>query len=565
MFKQKQKQLIEISQSTSGTTTMESPFVAAANKKSARTLSGNGALKYSTTGNDFVDQFGKLGSYKTPRTYEEIANDMATLWAINPLLTVCFTLFIRMITRVVVSFDGIKTASPQRGAGLKNEGIMRMMWININHRDTFWKNFGLFVMVGSWKDVFVMLSLDLQYNGWKSRMLDWDKFGQAILVGLENPNTTNLVKKYLPQLKSNAQCKTLESQANNIIAKWLCSLLFGGKNGDTQFQNYKKYRQLKTSGTAHTWQQHISRKDLIKLDFNTVHGRALAQMVSGKFLANNGLEKRYEEWIANKPIAKFTGYVTELFIKTPEKKYQIDTLNAQFNGLIETAKKSAITATNFISVVDTSDSMSTPNSGIKMENVDVAKSLALFFSQMLNKGPFANAWFEFNSFAVLHTIKGSTPWEKWCDMKRYSHTGSTNFISVVEYLIDIRKKNPKLAESDFPQGFLVMSDMEFNPTQFGTNTETVFKRLRTVFSKEFVNNFKLVFWNLQSNAYGRGTGEKFETHGNEKNVFYFSGYDGSIVAFLTGVEGKAEKPTPTTAEELFKAAMDQEVLKLVEI
>ena len=238
---------------------MESPFVAAANKKSARTLSGNGALKYSTTGNDFVDQFGKLGSYKTPRTYEEIANDMATLWAINPLLTVCFTLFIRMITRVVVSFDGIKTASPQRGAGLKNEGIMRMMWININHRDTFWKNFGLFVMVGSWKDVFVMLSLDLQYNGWKSRMLDWDKFGQAILVGLENPNTTNLVKKYLPQLKSNAQCKTLESQANNIIAKWLCSLLFGGKNGDTQFQNYKKYRQLKNQWySSHMATTHIS-------------------------------------------------------------------------------------------------------------------------------------------------------------------------------------------------------------------------------------------------------------------------------------------------------------------
>ena len=75
---------------------------------------------------------------------------------------------------------------------------MRMMWININHRDTFWKNFGLFVMVGSWKDVFVMLSLDLQYNGWKSRMLDWDKFGQAILVGLENPNTTNLVKNIYP-------------------------------------------------------------------------------------------------------------------------------------------------------------------------------------------------------------------------------------------------------------------------------------------------------------------------------------------------------------------------------
>ena len=47
-----------------------------------------------------------------------------------------------------------------------------------------------------------------------------------------------------------------------------------------------------------------------------------------------------------------------------------------------------------------------------------------------------------------------------------------------------------------------------------------------------------------------------------KNVFYFSGYDGSIINFLLGSENRPDQPKPETAEELFNAAMDQEILKL---
>jgi hypothetical protein len=78
-----------------------------------------------------------------------------------------------------------------------------------------------------------------------------------------------------------------------------------------------------------------------------------------------------------------------------------------------------------------------------------------------------------------------------------------------------------------------------------------------------VNNFKIVLWNLQSNYYGEGTGQKFETFGNVKNVYYFSGYEASIIAFLTGVEG--QKKEPKNAEELFESAMDQEIMNMIEI
>lgn len=558
MFNSKKQQLFGSNPSTSAT---QSKFVQAGLQHSAKTLSGNGALKYSTTGNDFVDQFGKMGSYKEPRSFDEISKDMSILWSQNPYLTMCFLFFIRIITRIVTLFDGTKTSSVQRGSGLKHEGIMRMMWVHIFDPEIFWQNIQLYISIASWKDIIQMLSYDLQYNGWDKRVLDWNQFGKLILVGLENPNSRNLLIKYLPQIKSNSQCKTLEAQADNIIAKWICSLLFGSKENNPS--NYKKYRKLKTSGTAHQWQQLISQGKHNLVDFNTIPGRALALMVSSKYLENQNLEKKYDEWISTKPIAKYTGYPHELFKSIPTKKYQINTLNAQFNGLVETAKKGIKTNTSLIVVRDTSGSMGSCATGTTQSCFDIAKALALFFSKMLPDGYFANSFIEFNYSAKMHIWKGSTPYENWVNDKCCC-VGSTNFQSVIQLLCKIKSQG--VSETEFPTGILCISDGEFNPASLNkTNIQTALESLANAgFSENYINNFQIILWNLQSNAYGRNTGKKFETYGDVKNVFYFSGYDPSIISFLTGVEQKESK-TPSTAEELFQAAMNQEIMQMIQI
>lgn len=564
MFNSKQTTLfIAENQTTSATTAINktstattNSFVTKSMKKAAETHSLNGALKYATTDNAFVDQFSKLGAYKVPRGYSDINKDMCELWALNPYLTVCFIFFIRMITRVVSLFDNSRTTTVQRGAGLKHEGIMRMIWLHINHTDIFWNNIQLFISVGSWKDIIQILSYDLQYNGWKGRVLNWDNFGKLILAGLDNPNSVHLVKKYLPQIKSNSQCKTIEAQADNIIAKWICSLLFGDKNDSSW--NYKQYRKLKSSGEAHQWQQLISQGKHNLVDFNTVHGRALALMVSGKYIENQGLTARYEEWISTKPIAKFTGYVHELFAKIPNKKYQIDTLNAQFMGLVETASKNANKNTSLIVVRDTSGSMGSTAAGTKQSCYDIAKAIALFFSYMLPTGTFANNWIEFNKEARMHEWKGNTPYEKWIT-DRSGVVGNTNFMSVINLFCSI--KTSGVDESEFPTGIICISDLEFDPSQLSkTNVETALAKLSQYFSKEYVDNFKIVLWNLLSG--NRST--KFENYGNTPNVYYFSGYDASTMAFLTGIEGQTVKE-PTNAEELFNAAMSQEVMSLIKM
>ena len=107
----------------------ENQFVKQALKVSSETESGNGAKKYSTTGNDFVDNFAAASYFKEPRSYEEVAKDMQTLWDSNPTLCVKLALYFRLITRKskIVTKDKSEELDVQRGQGLKNEGIMRML------------------------------------------------------------------------------------------------------------------------------------------------------------------------------------------------------------------------------------------------------------------------------------------------------------------------------------------------------------------------------------------------------------------------------------------------------
>lgn len=523
----------------------------------ATTVSGNGAEKFSTTGDPFVDQFGSVGMYKKPRPIADIWTDMAILWR-NPRLAVMFVLYIRMITRITQVFNSNPTNSVQKGAGLRFEGISRMLWLAIYHPDIFWRNINLFISVGSWKDIIMMLSYDLQYHGWEGRKLNWDQFGKLLLAGLENPNSTHLIRKYLPQIKANSACRTLEAQADNIIAKWICSLVFGSKSNSS---SYKAYRKLKSEGTAHTWQQLISQGKHKLINFDTVHGRALAQMVSSKYLKNHGLEQVYAAWIANKPVAKFTGFVYELAsnIGKAVNKYQQDTINAQYNTLLEAAGK---LKQNYIVVKDTSHSMDSTAHGTNMSSYHIAKSLSIFMGNMI-QGWFHNHYIDFSTEATLREIQGTNFVDHWKTEQRLA-SANTNFLAVAKLFVNIRKKG--VSEDEFPQGIILISDGEFDKTNMfdKTNIEAFKTILRERFSANYVNNLKFVFWDIHNTFYGNSRKTKFETFGPQPNVFYLSGFDPSVITFLTGVEGKANT-IPTTAAELFRVAMDQEILQMVQV
>ena len=534
-------------------------------KKVEYTTSGNGALKLTSTGDPFVDQFGLISQYRQLRPYSSVSKDMQELWNIDPMYTLKLLFYIRLITRKVKFSNGTETSKVQKGAGLRHEAFMRMLWLAVNHSDVFYKNLPLFITIGSWKDIIQLMSYDLQYHGWDNKVLDFDKMSDFILAGLENPNTCNLVKKFLPTIKAKSKCKTLESQADTIIGKFLTHKLFDGGEFSPKLhsKNYHLYRKLKSSGTAHEWQQMISRSQF-NIDFSKVHGRALALLVSGNYLKNHNLEKDYENWIKKQPVAKFTGFVYELFkglnLNSPlYKKYTID---KQFENLIQTAKEGS-SESSFIVARDTSGSMSSNVKGLNISSNDVAKSIALYFSYLL-KGKFANSYIEFDRKTELKYWEGNSPSDKYLRNTSYAY-GNTNFLSIATLFIEIYRHTPI---EKFPTGLIAISDGEFD--SYGKDkcktTFQLFKDrlLKAGFPKDYVDNFKIVLWDIPNTFYGNEEiRPKFESYADTPNFFYMGGFDPAGITFLLG--GEVNKSIPKTPRELFETAMNQEIMDYIQM
>ena len=535
-------------------------------KKVEYTTSGNGALKLTSTGDPFVDQFGLISQYRQLRPYSSISKDMQELWNIDPMYTLKLLFYIRLITRKVKFSNGTETSKVQKGAGLRHEAFMRMLWLAVNHSDVFYKNLPLFITIGSWKDIIQLMSYDLQYHGWDNKVLDFNKISDFILAGLENPNTCNLVKKFLPTIKAKSKCKTLESQADTIIGKFLTHKLFDGGEFSPKLhsKNYHLYRKLKSSGTAHEWQQMISRSQF-NIDFSKVHGRALALLVSGNYLKNHNLEKDYENWIKKQPVAKFTGFVYELFkglnLNSPlYKKYTID---KQFENLIQTAKEGSSTESSFIVARDTSGSMSSNVKGLNISSNDVAKSIALYFSYLL-KGKFANSYIEFDRKTELKYWEGNSPSDKYLRNTSCAY-GNTNFLSIATLFIEIYKHT---SIEKFPTGLIAISDGEFD--SYGKDkcktTFQLFKDrlLKAGFPKDYVDNFKIVLWDIPNAFYdNEEIRPKFESYADTPNFFYMGGFDPAGITFLLG--GEVNKSIPKTPRELFETAMNQEIMDYIQM
>ena len=533
-------------------------------KKVEYTTSGNGALKLTSTGDPFVDQFGLISQYRQLRPYSSISKDMQELWNIDPMYTLKLLFYIRLITRKVKFSNGTETSKVQKGAGLRHEAFMRMLWLAVNHSDVFYKNLPLFITIGSWKDIIQLMSYDLQYHGWDNRVLDFNKMSDFILAGLENPNTCNLVKKFLPTIKARSKCKTLESQADTIIGKFLTHKLFdsGEFSPKLHSKNYHLYRKLKSSGTAHEWQQMISRSQF-NIDFSKVHGRALALLVSGNYLKNHNLEKDYENWIKKQPVAKFTGFVYELFkglnLNSPlYKKYTID---KQFENLIQTAKEGSSTESSFIVARDVSGSMSSNVKGLTISSNDVAKSIALYFSYLL-KGNFANSYIEFSHKPILKYWEGDSPTDKYLKNINYCF-GDTNFLGIADLFIEIYKHT---SIEKFPTGLICISDGEFNDSGDNkTNFQSFIMRLlKAGFPKDYVDNFKIVLWDIPNAFYSFDEiRPKFESYADTPNFFYMGGLDPAGITFLLG--GEVNKSIPKTPRELFETAMNQEIMDYIQM
>lgn len=536
----------------------------------------NGAKSYFSTGKELVDQFGKAASYRG-RNYSVVADDMKRLWDENPEAALKFPFYLRLITREVKMGDGTKTEKVQRGAGAKDEAYKRFVWLMQNHPDEFYRNLYLIPVVGSWKDIWQILFY-AEDAGVKA---DKENFFEVIAEGLASETQVDLVKKYLPRIRSTKKCKTVWALCSNKYAKEFVSWASGKVDGGFDSE---AYRHMKASGEAHVFQKLMCGQRYDEINFKTIPGKALLNMVSGKFLSNHDLYDKYVEWIKSQPVAKFNGYPYELGAKLTLPGYRgfygykdVDiatkiTIDKQFENLIATGKKNegAIKG-NVWCALDTSGSMGSTIPDSNVTAMNVCLSLGIYFAT-LNEGAFHKNVIMFDSTSRVKQLSGSFS-EMW-DQVPANAMGSTNFQSVVDEIVRVRENNPNIPLEDYPKTLLVVSDMQFNPSGsfwYGdctkedelSNVEAAKAKLRMVFPSEFVDEFKFVWWDVTS----RRTEDVPSTLDDESSYF-FSGFDGAVVSFLLGgdaeiVDDKTGQKRMPTAEELVQIALSQEVISLV--
>jgi hypothetical protein len=524
------------------------------------TYTANGALSNSSTGSALVDQFGSAGSHRG-RSFTEVSKDMSRIYGEDKLSALQFTYYLRLITRKIKG--SFVTDTVQLGQGNRDESFKRLLWVAQNDPKVFYANLWLLPIVGSWKDLWSLMILgsDLGVK------LDRNQFYELIAQAIKDDNERPLVQKFLPQVKASSKCTTPRAKALNAIAKGFVDYV-----GWTP----KEYRKFKSTGEAHVFQRVLCGRLYKDIKWNQIPGRALSLLVKGKFLAKHGLEDSYTKWIMTQPAAKFTGYVHELGaqVKSARTQAQIMTLDKQFVGVLKNNNPMIENGRRVISAIDRSGSMDNLVAGGSTTAMNVAESLGVYFANLL-PGAF-NGWvIRFSSRSEWVKLTGSFT-QQMRQMTWGDCPSNTDFQSIIDSFVTMKRRHPSIPESDFPNTLLVVSDMQFDAPSWGynqnhagrhdvkTNYQVAIKKLKAAgFSQAFVDDFQFIWWNVRSNT------NDYPQTLNEPGGYFISGFDGAIISLIVNGEKikdeKTGKLREKTMEEKMNDALNQEILQQVAI
>lgn len=522
-------------------------------------LTQNGAVSHSTSGNAVLDYFYKVGTARN-RQEEIVFADFSRVYGENPLDALKVMFYNRMITRKPKGF--FESEESQKGQGNRDEFVKCLKWLEISYPEVLNANLWLVPVVGCWKDLWHDSAASKYHH-----YVNPNKVYALIERGLADPFNRQLLGKFLPKYRSKSNCKNERHQRINKWVNGLCNHL-----GWT----HQQYRKFKSNPelTAHAYQRTMSANLWDDLNFNLIPGKALFNMVSRKGKDNLGvLERhkqveRYMKWAESRGTIQFTGYVYELFAKAKDAKNLIQkmTFDRQFEHLLSLARNadgSSGIKGNVWCALDTSGSMSMPVGNTTA--YDICVSLGIFFSS-LNEGAFKDHVIMFDNESRKLKLAGT--FTDKCQQIRSSSVawGSTNFQSVIDEIVRIRNDNPEIPVSDYPQTLLVVSDMQFNPTDnwhysngsddkiSKTNYEVAMSKLQKV----RLPPIQIIWWNVNA-QYGQDVPSKKDDVG----VSLLSGFDGSIIQLILGGDAKNKpdkKPSELTPEETMRLALDQVVL-----
>lgn len=516
-----------------------------------------GAKSNTTSQNKQVDYFFKSGNFRF-RPEQEVFSDMDKIWDEDPLNALKIIFYNRLITRKTKGF--FQSDKIQKGQGAKDEFIKSLKWLELNHPRELFNNLWLIPIIGTWKDLWY----DSANTGYYHYICP-EKVYELIKRGLKDPYNRQLIAKFLPRIRSNSNIKNDRHKRINKWARGLCDYLRWSE---------KDYRLFKSdpNNQAHLWQRLACKNLWEHIEFGKIPGRALLNLVARKGKDNkttierHNLSSKFNVWLDTQPTVKFNGYPYELYkiacknLNPPNPIIQ-RTINKQFDGLIELAKRDRNGGLNgnIWCALDTSSSMESKIFG-SVVAIDVCVGLGIYFSA-LNEGAFKDHVVMFDDESRVVKLEGT-----FVDRVKQINClptawGSTNFQSIIDEIVRVRKEHPEILLSDYPETILVISDMQFDISSSDntqTNYETAISKLKDV----GIEKMKFIWWNVSDKN------KDVPATIKDEGVTLISGFDPAIITLILGgtiMDNEINEERTLNPYENMLKALDQEILNQLKI
>ena len=472
----------------------------------------NGALGHATTGKKLLDLNFSTSSLRNV-TEDEIVAKFLEAYMENPELAMRWLFFARDIRTGMGErrlFRAVINDCARQGRVITEEKVPVL--------------FALVEKYGRYDD-FINL-LDLELPDGVSRAIYTciaEKLGKDILAMKLN-KSTSLLAKWLPSI--NTSSPVTRERARKIAKAY----------GISHAEYRKTLAQLRSY--IDITEKHMSENDWTNIDYSKVPSQAnlrykeaflrhdeerrvqfLNKAVSGEVKMNASV--LYPCDIVN----KYTSFGWNLCVKDYDKS-----LEALWKNLPNEE------ISNTLVVADGSGSMTCSIGGGKMTALDVANSLAIYFSER-NHGEFADKYItfserpqfvKFNHDASLH--------DKLAVALEHNEVANTNIAATFDLILKTAVAK-HVSQKEMPERILIISDMEFDDATYlwdrGVDCSpdaALFEIIEKEYNKAGYKMPRLVFWNT-SNRSGA-----IPVRENELGVALVSGFSTTIADMVMSEE-----------------------------
>lgn len=431
------------------------------------TLTENGGLALSTTGDKLLNLFAVLGALRSRP--EDVVDKFKLAYRENADLATKMVFYARDI---------------RGGLGERTVGRFMLCNLAIMNPKVVIANMTSIPEYGRWDDLFALLYTPVETEMIKfiSEQLKKD------VMGMHEGQNISLLAKWMPSINA--------SSKNTVaLAKKLCRDL-GIKPADyrktlSELRKYIDVTEVK-----------MSSKEWGDINYEAVPSKAM----------NN-----YSSAFARNDYDRFADYMDK--VKSGDAKinastlYPYDIIEKLGSAVCDEQWKALPNyvdgENNFLVMADVSGSMS----GRPM---CTSVGLAIYFAEH-NKGEFAGKFMTFTDTPKIVDVVGDTLYDKYRSVTR--DVGySTDLELAFEAILDtaVRTKCP---QEDLPKALVIISDMEINAWHGGSLTFT--EEMRKRFAAAGYEMPKLVYWNVDSRK------DTFLASKNDPNAILVSGQSAS--------------------------------------